>query len=374
MAAAASIWMLVGCTDRSDSAAVPAEPQAVYSGVGVSNLGKSAASYLEAQKAVQKFDETRVVVAQIGDWSMTMEELDQKAGRAHLKKLRDVYETRFRALDSVLAAKLYEIEAKDKGLTGRELFEQIVKSVDPAVDAGEFAALPVEERLAKVEVGVRDKIFARHKEYVAELALKHGMKMTMAEPSSLVGAGDLDGAGDGEIVLGKKEGSPFDVEIYTDFTCPHCREVNASVEKLISTYGGRVRFIVRPMISDERLGSRPAAVASYCVYRDSPQHFVSYSNRLFERQETLAAGEDSVKVIAAEMGLPQLKFRDCMSDESIRSAMTNGTHMAMERGIQSTPTVLIDGVPVIGNHDYATYAGVLEQVFSAHKVAQQQKG
>lgn len=366
--AACLALMIAGCNSDTESPA-PAEKPVVYSGVGVDKLGKAVSSYLDVQKAVPKVDETRRVVATIGDWSLTMDELDQRAGRAHLKKLRDVYETRFRVLDSVMAAKLYELEAKSKGITGRELFEQVVKSVDPAVNSAEVASLPIEERMAKVESSIREKIFARHKEYVAELALKYRVAMTMGEPASLVGAGDLDGAGDGEIVLGMKQGAPFDVEIYTDFTCPYCREVNASVEKLISTYGGRVRFILRPMVSGERLGSRPAAVASYCVYRDHPQTFMAFSHRLFERQEQLAAGEDGVKMIAAEMGIPEMKFRECLSDETIRSAMMTGTQSAMERGIQNTPTLLIDGVPVIGNHDFATYSGVLEQVFAVRKAA-----
>lgn len=370
--------MIVGCGPGKKDDALQEAPQAekpvVYSGVGVDNLGRSVSAYIDSQKALPKVDETSRVVATIGDWSMTMDELDQRAGRAHLKKLRDVYETRFRVLDSVLASKLYELEAKSKGITGRELFEQVVKSVDPAVNSAEVAALPIEERMARVESSIREKIFARHKEYVAELALKHRVAMTMGEPASLVGAGDLDGAGDGEIVLGMKQGAPFDVEIYTDFTCPYCREVNTSVEKLISTYGGRVRFIMRPMVSSERLGSRPAAVASYCVYRDQPQQFMAFSRRLFERQEQLAAGEDGVKMIAAELGIPEFKFRECLSDESIRSAMMVGTQSALERGIQNTPTVLIDGVPVIGNHDYPTYSGVLEQVFAARKAAPAAKG
>lgn len=371
------LCLFVASCDRGEGQAEQgaAAPVEFKTGRGVTDISNTQRSFLEAQAALPKSDETRQVVARIGSWELTMEELDQRAGRAHLRKLRDIYETRFAVLDSMLAAKLYELEAEKQGITARELFERLVKSVDPAVNAGAIAELPVEERQEGVENSIRKKIFERHKEYVVELAMKYGMAMTMAEPASLVNAGDLDdAAGDGEIILGAQKSSRFDVEIYTDFTCPYCREVHPSVERLISTYGQRLRFIFRPMMTGERLGSRPAAVASYCVYRDKPDQFLAFARRLFETQEALAAGEDAVRRVAAELGIPDRKFRECLADESVRAVMTNGTQMAMERGIQNTPTLLIDGVPVIGNHDYPTYVQVIEQVFQAHALAEKQKG
>lgn len=359
--------VLLGCSKSDEAQMSEQHAPVVYSGRGVSGVSTTQRSFLESQQNLARIDETQRVVARIGDWEMTMDELDQRAGRSHLRKLRDVYETRFHVLDSVLAAKLYELEAGRQGITARELFEKLVKSVDPSIDASQIAQMPIEQRQGEVEATIRQKIFDRHKDYVAELATKYQLAMLMAEPASLTSAGDLDGALDGEIVLGLKDNSPFDIEVYTDFTCPYCREVHPSVEKLISAYGQRVRFVFRPMLSGERLGSRPAAVASFCVYRQEPGRFMEFARKLFERQEALAAGEDGVRMLAAEMGMPDRKFKDCLSDETIRSAMLAGTQAAMERGIQNTPTVLIDGVPVIGNHDYATYANVVEQVFTARK-------
>jgi hypothetical protein len=91
-------------------------------------------------QAVQGTD--REVVARVGDRTVTLDEVDRKAlladagSFAGMKLLHALYEARRRALDGLVADRLFEIEAETRGLTVEALLQrEIAGKVTPVQDA-----------------------------------------------------------------------------------------------------------------------------------------------------------------------------------------------------------------------------------------------
>lgn len=348
-----AIALLTACSSGDSGA-----PSKKDVNVAVPGADDVVSSYKAHLDATPKSAEGAQVVAQIGDWKLTIADVDRKGGPNHLRRLRAVYNERFKQMESALASKLYELEGDAQGVTGKELFERKMKEVDVTPDTTGLDKIPADQQMAAVEEQIKEKMFTHHQRYIAELAKKYQVKILLDDPIALKEAKTLDGPMDREIVLGNSD-AKVNVEIYTDFQCPFCRNVAPDVDQLMRKYIEKARFVFRPMINPEHPASRPASVIAMCVYRQSGGKFMDFHNVVFSRQDELAGGQHALLGMAESVGADMGELRDCMSDPDVRDSLEIGAQQAFEKGVSSTPTVVINGVPVVGDHDFNEYLRVL---------------
>jgi protein-disulfide isomerase len=152
------------------------------------------------------------------------------------------------------------------------------------------------------------------------------------------------------VALGDPD-APVVIEEFSDFQCPACQFFHDNslfpvVEEYVST--GKVYYIYRqfPIIDSRSTTkeSQAAALASYCAAEQDqfwPYHDVLFANQIGENvggysEARLMAFADLVDVDTSE-------FRDCLREERYRAQLEEDFQRGVEAGVNSTPTLLING-------------------------------
>jgi len=169
----------------------------------------------------------------------------------------------------------------------------------------------------------------------------------VAVPSHVPASATADGDG---IVLGT---GPLVVDAYIDFLCPFCRqfELNAGDALAGLVSAGQISLAYHPMnfldaASTTQYSTR-AAAASGCA--SDGGRFAEYAHALFVSQPPEGGPgltDAQLAELAESVGLPGRTFAECGQTGRYLDWPTYVTAQATARGVQSTPTVLVNGAPV----------------------------
>jgi len=143
---------------------------------------------------------------------------------------------------------------------------------------------------------------------------------------------------------------PKDAEVtiveFGDHACPYCKSTQASVDLLMTTHPGKVRFVWKSAPSPLHPGSETAAEAALCADRQGK--FWEYHARLFE--DPSLSDQASMVILANELRLDSAAFGDCLS--------TGATHPLVERTVTEARALGVTGIPTIFVND-TRYEGAL---------------
>ena len=107
--------------------------------------------------------------------------------------------------------------------------------------------------------------------------------------------------------------------------------------------------------------SQWAGEASECAAEQDA--FWEYHDLLFDNQAGENRGafsKDNLKQFAADLGLDTEAFNECLDSGKYASLVQSETATARQIGVQSTPTFLINGQPVIGAQPFEAFQQVIE--------------
>jgi protein-disulfide isomerase len=169
----------------------------------------------------------------------------------------------------------------------------------------------------------------------------------VASPSAFTPTDLADGQ-----ALGRAD-APVTVEVWADYQCPYCALFSAQVEpQLIAQYveTGQVRLVFRDLafLGEE---SRWAAVAAQLAAEQDafwPYHDYLFANQLGENVGSFSI--ERLQEIATLVGLDRTAFDGGLQLDAARATFaeirTGFEADAARLGINSTPTVVVDGTPV----------------------------
>lgn len=143
------------------------------------------------------------------------------------------------------------------------------------------------------------------------------------------------------------------VVVFSDFECPHCRQLAEFLdEKIIAPYGDRVRVVFKHFPLEKSCNSHAAFGAHFgaCDAARAAEaaralggnsSFWAVHDRLFASQRTLEVAD------WAEFGrafdLDGKAFEERMAQRDIQDRMAADVALAHELGVTGTPSVFIDG-------------------------------
>jgi protein-disulfide isomerase len=169
----------------------------------------------------------------------------------------------------------------------------------------------------------------------------------VAVPSHVPASATADGDG---IVMGS---GPAIVDAYIDFLCPFCRqfELNAGDALAGLVSAGQISLAYHPMnfldaASTTQYSTR-AAAASGCA--SDGGRFAEYAHALFVSQPPEGGPgltDAQLAELAESVGLPGRAFTECGQTGRYLDWPSYVTALATARGVQATPTVLVNGTPV----------------------------
>jgi protein-disulfide isomerase len=168
-------------------------------------------------------------------------------------------------------------------------------------------------------------------------------------------------------------GAPVTIQLFSDFQCPFCGLYARDYERqLIDDYvaAGQARLEYRHyIVVDGNVGgqeSRRAAEASECAVEQGD--FWNYHNLVFANQDGEGKGaftDRRLKAFAETLGLDTAAFNACFDSRRHSQAVTSDEQLARSLGVNSTPTMFVNGQRIENPLDYEEIRRVIENALAA---------
>ncbi|MCX7312066.1 MAG: DsbA family protein [Alphaproteobacteria bacterium] len=168
----------------------------------------------------------------------------------------------------------------------------------------------------------------------------------------------------GDRILGKDD-APVTIVEYASMTCPHCAAFHETAypelkKRYIET--GKVRFIFREFPLDPLAAG--ASMLARCADKDK---FYPLIETLFQQQRQWAVEKPIPKLLALakQAGMSEQTFNACLSDQKMLDAMQEEQKRATDKfGVNSTPTVFINGKKVVGGTSIEELAKIIDPLLT----------
>ncbi len=162
-------------------------------------------------------------------------------------------------------------------------------------------------------------------------------------------------------VLGESD-APVTIIEYSSLTCPHCAAFHQdTLPQIRETWiaEGKAKLVYRHFPLDG-LALRAAAVAN-CI---EGERYFSFLDILFKSQRRWAKASDPIKALgqmARLAGLSKDKFETCVSDKAeMDRILARRQDGSQTYGVQSTPTLIINGQKVEGARSFKYLSTIIE--------------
>jgi len=311
------------------------------------------------------------VAARVGGRAVTVKELDERwrASDAadQTETVQKLYDGRRAALEAIVADALLAEAAKSRGLSPDAYVEaEISKRVKPVTDTD--VAMFYQENLAQMQgqplsaVGPAiTRYLTQQREDEARLALINELRKTGPTVRVLMEAPRFDVAlADTDPAIGSAK-APVTLIEFSDFQCPFCLRVSPTLKKIRQTYGDKVRIVWKDFpLTQIHPQAFKAGEAGHCAAEQGK--FWEYHDQLFGNQQALMP--DDLKKHAASTGMDVERFTACLDTskhaERVREGVAQGTRL----GVNSTPTIFVNGRRVSGAQPYEVFAAVIDEELS----------
>lgn len=146
--------------------------------------------------------------------------------------------------------------------------------------------------------------------------------------------------------------------VWSDFQCPFCAHEAPVLAQLHARFGDDLRIIYRHLAM---AGHRRAALAAEAGVAAAEQgKFWAFHDKAFDKFGALERSD--LEGFAQELGLDMVTFRAALDDRRYHAAIVAEGASALALGVDGTPTMFVNGQPVVGARDYQA----MEKVVSAH--------
>ncbi len=151
---------------------------------------------------------------------------------------------------------------------------------------------------------------------------------------------------------------------FADFQCPHCKEAQANMDKLVADFPkARIVFQNFPIAA-----IHPAAVeaAEYglCVNKlGGSTAFFQFVSSVFDGQDGLTSADGASLTLNSSVvkaGLDPQKVSACAATPEIKAQVDASVRLGSSIGIDSVPTLVINGREILANASYETLKKIVE--------------
>ena len=311
------------------------------------------------------------VAARIGGRAVTVKELDEQWRKADAadqsETIQKLYDGRRNALEAIVAEMLVAEAAKTRGLSAEAYVQsEISKRVKPVADADVAAFYQanigqMEGRALTVMAPAITRYLTEQQENEARLALVNELRKSGPTVRVMMEAPRFDvDLEDSDPSIGNPKAKVTIVE-FSDFQCPYCLRVAPTLKKIRATYGDKVRVVWKDFpLTQIHPQAFKAGEAGHCAAEQGK--FWEYHDQLFGNQQALMP--DDLKKYAAGLSLDAERFNSCLDTSKHAEVVRDGVAQGTRLGINSTPTVFVNGRRVSGAQPYEVFATVIDEELS----------
>jgi protein-disulfide isomerase len=289
-----------------------------------------------------------VIVAKIGEESVTEEKLEGPlSGSIHDLEM-NIYQLKKQRLDQMISERVLRWEAEQRGITVDQLLNETALAGGTQVDESEVDRYKEENRARLAdwkgsELELRERIrtylqqqksYKKVMDYSASLGAKYGVSVYLKEPE--IARKKINTEGNPSI--GPSDAPVLVVE-FSDYQCPACRQVHENVLKIRELYGAKLRWVFKDYPLKMHKDAGVAAEAARCASEQNK--FWEYQNVLYGSTEELTL--ERLREYAGRLGLNGDQFKGCLESRKYQSKIETDVEEAKQIGVDRTPTFLING-------------------------------
>lgn len=292
------------------------------------------------------------VVAVVDGRAVQSAELDALMGDRLLRLKTDEHVVRMAALNEYLDQLLISREAEKRAMSVAELLRrEVIEHVPPVTEAEAHAVLDSSPRAnepaaegqavrAVMEDIKRRRTAKRRSEFLAALRQQFPTQIKLEAPrlTQPIAGGHSKGPA----------ASPVSIVVFSDFQCPYCSNLDASLRRIGKEYGAQVRITSKQFPLPAHRQASKAAEAALCA-ADQARYWEMHE-MLFTDQGAVA--EEQFSELARRVGIDVHLFENCMNTHGSVGELSRDITEARSVGVSSTPTLFINGLLVVGAKPY----------------------
>ena len=140
--------------------------------------------------------------------------------------------------------------------------------------------------------------------------------------------------------------APLQLVEFSDFECPHCKEAQPTVERLLKDYP-QAHFVSQVFpLRRVHSEAEKAAEAGVCVAKlGGNDAFFKYTDAVYANQAQLTP-EGSAAALSAAVkaaGVDEAKVKACVAEPSTKAAVDASLQVGAEVGVNQTPMLSVNG-------------------------------
>ena len=311
------------------------------------------------------------VVAEVAGRSITLKEVDAKweefdsAERARI--VQAMYQNRRNMIEVLVGDQLIANAAKAAGQSVEDYIEQESARKLPAVGEKEIAAF-YEQNKERAQGRTLDQLRGEIKPFlesrrnqqaramiVEELKAKSGasVKVMLDPPRYTVETTATD-------PVRGNPAAPVTIVEFSDYQCPFCARVNPTLDRIRQTYGDRVKIVFKDFPLPNHAQAPKASEAARCA--GDQNKYWEMHDAMFANQRALDIPQ--LKQTARAIGLNGTAFDQCLDSGKWSAAVQAGLAQGEKMGVNSTPTLYVNGRAVIGAMPFENFKTIIDEELS----------
>jgi protein-disulfide isomerase len=309
-------------------------------------------------------------IAEVDDRLIFASDLEKYAGRELAAQRENLYKLEKQKLDQYITAFLLTEEAKKRSVSVEAVLEQEVNSKVLPVGDDEIEVFYKANRariggdLNKVKEQIRDYLHNQKIEAQKALFFKslrsNAKVVTYLKPPPVFRT-EISLAGE---PFRGSEKAPVTIVKFEDFQCPFCKQIQPTVNALLSRYDGKVRLVHKDLpLESLHPQARQAAEAARCAHEQGK--FWEYHDKLYANAPKASA--DDLKSYAKDVGLNADSFDRCFASGKYKEVVQRDLNEGAQLGLTGTPTFFINGREISGNQPSEAFEAIIDEELARAK-------
>lgn len=155
------------------------------------------------------------------------------------------------------------------------------------------------------------------------------------------------------------QGSKDQIVFVGCYACEYTREAYPKIRALVEKYGPEFYFGEYPT----KLKTDGLSRAGYCVYQQDPAKYWQMNDALFSEDAALLEDENATRAILSSLNLDMTRLDACTADPATETQVQALFTEIRKTNFYGTPTIFLNGEPLVGPKPYRVYAIALEGFF-----------
>ena len=155
--------------------------------------------------------------------------------------------------------------------------------------------------------------------------------------------------------------APITLVEFSDFECPFCARHYPTMNKILSEYSGKVKWVYKHFPLGFHSNAQKAAEASECAAEQGK--FWEYHDKLFENFSQ-GYSLEKFKQWAKDLGLNSGKFNDCLDSGKFAQKVQADYQEGIQEGVKGTPATFVNGRLVSGALPYEVFKQIIESLLN----------